>query len=150
MNDDKKFPEVRIRWALANSPARFTLLQFVRLYRMQYGHRHKDRDPPSGRYDWKRVAGMLAKLGAQQIGSYAVQETRFANPTQKETPAPTKPSPAPAAPSAPTPAAPTPAAPTPAAPTSTIERLEARLSELQRVVDLQAKIKEVEAQIALF
>jgi hypothetical protein len=61
-----------------------------------------------------------------------VRETRFVYPPQKETPAPAKPSPA------------------PAAPTTTIERLEARLSELQRVVDLQTKIKEVEAQIALF
>lgn len=141
MSDDRKFPETRVRWTLANSPARFTLLQFVRLYRMQYGHRNKDRDPPNGSYDWKRVAGILTKLGAQQVGSYAVRETRFANPTQKETPtpAPQKETPEPARPS-----------PAPASPTSTIERLEARLSELQRVVDLQTKIKEVEAQIALF
>lgn len=136
MMDDSKFPEVRVQWVLDRSPPRFTLLQFVRLYRTQYGHRNKDRDPPAGSYDWKRLAAILTKLGAQQIGKYQVRDTKFANPTQKETAAPASPHPAPAPPTTTT--------------TTTIERLEARLQELQRVVDLQTKIKEVEAQIALF
>jgi hypothetical protein len=130
--NDNRLPESRVQWALAHAPSKFNLLQFARLYRTQYGHRNKDRDPPAGTYPWKHLAAVLIRLGAQQIGQYAVRETRFVYPPQKETPAPAKPSPA------------------PAAPTTTIERLEARLSELQRVVDLQTKIKEVEAQIALF
>ena len=144
-NDE--FPAGRIRRVLDNAPARFTLIQFAQLYRVFYGHgdRDKSRDLAKDCYSWKKLAAILTAAGAQQIGEYAVRETRFANPhapaPKKETAEAAKPSPAPAAP--------TPAAPTPAAPTSTIERLEARLSELQRVVDLQTKIKEVEAQIAL-
>lgn len=136
MNTKTMFPPARVRWVLSHSPARFTLLQFVQLYRTQYGHRSKRPDPLAHGYPWKGLTKILTAEGAQQIGGYAVKDTRFANPaateTHKETPEPAKPSPA------------------PAAPTSTIERLEARLSELQRVVDLQTKIKEVEAQIALF
>ena len=135
-NDE--FPAGRIRRVLDNAPARFTLIQFAQLYRVFYGHgdRDKSRDLAKDCYSWKKLAAILTAEGAQQIGEYAVRETRFANPhapaPKKETAEAAKPSPA------------------PAAPTSTIERLEARLSELQRVVDLQTKIKEVEAQIALF
>ena len=135
-NDE--FPAGRIRRVLDNAPARFTLIQFAQLYRVFYGHgdRDKSRDLAKDCYSWKKLAAILTAAGAQQIGEYAVRETRFANPhapaPKKETAEAAKPSPA------------------PAAPTSTIERLEARLSELQRVVDLQTKIKEVEAQIALF
>ena len=142
-NRNDEFPAGRIRRVLDNAPARFTLIQFAQLYRVFYGHgdRDKSRDLAKDCYSWKKLAAILTAAGAQQIGEYAVRETRFANPIapapQKETAAPVRPSPAPSA-------------PTPAAPTSTIERLEARLSELQRVVDLQTKIKEVEAQIALF
>ena len=136
MSEVQRFPAARVRWVLANSPETFTLRQFVSLYRSQYGHPTSRPDPSNTNFGWLRLAVVIKGLGAQQIGEYAVRETRFENPIapapQKETPAPTKPSPA------------------PAAPTSTIERLEARLSELQRVVDLQTKIKEVEAQIALF
>ena len=136
LNDE--FPAGRIRRVLDNAPARFTLIQFAQLYRVFYGHgdRDKSRDLAKDCYSWKKLAAILTAAGAQQIGEYAVRETRFANPhapaPKKETAEAAKPSPA------------------PAAPTSTIERLEARLSELQRVVDLQTKIKEVEAQIALF
>lgn len=135
-NDE--FPAARIRHALANAPARFTLIQFAQLYRVFYGHgdRDKSRDLAKDCYSWKKLAVILTAAGAQQIGEYAVRETRFANPIA---PAPHKDAPEPARPS-----------PAPASPASTIERLEARLSELQRVVDLQAKIKEVEAQVALF
>lgn len=129
---DHRIPESRVRLILLNAPSKFTLLQFVRLYRATYGIRNKDMDPPAAGYPWKHLAAVLTRLGAQQIGRYVVRETRFANSPQKETPEAAN------------------THPSPAAPTTTIERLEARLNELQRVVDLQTKIKEVEAQIALF
>ena len=137
-NRNNEFPAARIRHVLNNAPARFVLVQFAHLYQAFYGHgdKGKGRDLARDCYSWKKLAAVLIAEGAQQIGEYAVRETRFANPIatapQKETPAPAKPSPA------------------PVVPTTTIERLEARLQELQRVVDLQTKIKEVEAQIALF
>lgn len=127
-----EFPQNRVQLMLAIAPQAFTLREFAMLYRSRYGH--ADAKRPFNNYSWKKLGQRLNAAGCRQIGEHLHDLTKY-----MQTPAAASFSPPPAAPVS-----------EPARPASTIERMEAKLLELQRMLELQQKIKEVEAQIELF
>lgn len=129
----REFPENRIALMLQEMPHRFTLQQFAKLYRTRYGH-GDTQDTDLKIYSWKLLAERLRDAGAQQCGDYAIRNTRFIG-GRAPLPAPKE--------------APQIALPLSKEPT-TIERMEAKLAELQRVLQLQQQIKDIETQIEKF
>ncbi len=127
-----EFPQNRVQLMLAIAPQVFTLREFAMLYRSRYGH--ADAQRPLDNYSWKKLGQRLNAAGCRQIGENLHSATKY-----MQTPAAVSFSPPPPAPVS-----------EPARPASTIERMEAKLLELQRMLELQQKIKEVEAQIELF
>ena len=132
-----EFPKHRISLVLQKMQHRFTLYDFATMYRSAYGHEDtKGKEIKS--YSWKKLADQLKAAGAHQCGPYAIHKTRFicslaSSPEPKE--------------------APQIALPLPKVPDkepTVIERMEAKLAELQRVLQLQQQIKDIETQIEKF
>ena len=134
-----EFPQDRVQLMLAVAPQAFTLREFAMLYRSRYGH--ADAKRPFNNFRWKALEHRLNAAGCRRVGEWLHDLTRY---VQTPTAASFSPPPAVHKPSPLTPPA------EPSRPASTIERMEAKLLELQRVLELQQKIKEVEAQIELF
>ena len=134
MNNKNDFPQHRIQSTLAVAPQTFSLAEFARLYRTRFGH--SDASPKFNNYSWKLLASRIDAAGCKRVSNE--------NPVRPETTFAQTPAAASFSPSPPAPVS------EPARPASTIERMEAKLLELQRMLELQQKIKEVEAQIELF